>query len=272
MPDRRVLAVAAHPDDVEFMMAGTLLQLGAAGFELHVMNIADGSCGSMTEGRQETRSRRVEEARAAADVMGATLHEPIAEDLNILYVPEQLQRVAAVVRSVAPDIVLTHSPNDYMEDHMNACRLAQTAAFVRAMPNFVTSPAHEPVDEDVTLYHAQPHGLRDPLRRIVVPGLYVDITEAMDRKRQALGCHISQKDWLDETQGMGSYIGTMEDMSRRVGDWSGIFEYAEGWRRHLHFGYCDEDADPLRDALGNKTLVNEEYEEALEVGDIPKNP
>jgi len=53
-------------------------------------------------------------------------------------------------------------------------------------------------------------------------------------------------------------------MAREVGRMSGVFEYAEGWRRHLHLGFCGEDADPLGAALGEKTLTSQEYEDSLE--------
>ncbi len=52
-------------------------------------------------------------------------------------------------------------------------------------------------------------------------------------------------------------------MSRDVGRWSERFEYAEGWRRHSHMGFCDENADPLSDALGEKTFICQDYEQAL---------
>ena len=49
---KRAFAVAAHPDDIEFVMAGTLMQLADAGYELHYMNIANGCCGSIAAQRQ----------------------------------------------------------------------------------------------------------------------------------------------------------------------------------------------------------------------------
>ena len=83
-----------------------------------------------------------------------------------------LRRVAAVIREVRPSIVLTHSPQDYMEDHMNTCRLAVTAAFTHGMPNFHSLPPRPTYAHDVTLYHAMPHGLGDPLRRRIIPGAF----------------------------------------------------------------------------------------------------
>lgn len=135
-----VLAITAHPDDIEFMMAGTLLQLGRVGYDLHMLNIANGNCGSATESREVIAARRWQEAQDAAAIVGARMHPPFVDDLCIAYDQPQLRRLAAIVRQVAPTIVLLHSPQDYMEDHMNACRLAVTAAFTRGMQNFETLP------------------------------------------------------------------------------------------------------------------------------------
>jgi len=264
MAKRAVLAVHAHPDDIEFMMAGTLLLLGEAGYDLHYMNVANGCCGSMEEGRTQTAARRLDEAKEAATALGAAFHPPITNDLEIFYGPQLLARLAAVIRDVQPDILLVPSPQDYMEDHVNACRLAVTAAFTRGMPNYATEPPRDVYAKEVTIYHALPWGLRDPLRRKITAGLYVDVSSVMLKKRAALACHRSQKEWLDASQGLDSYLKTMEDMALAVGQLSKRFEYAEGWRRHLHLGYCAESADPLRDALSDKILVSAEYEAGLD--------
>ncbi len=247
-------AIAAHPDDIELMMAGTLSLLGEAGYALHVMNISNGSCGSLTEDAERTAVRRTAEAKASADMLGARFHQPLTNDIEIFYEDSLLRKLSAVVRKVAPRILLLQSPQDYMEDHMNACRLAVTAAFTRGMPNYRTDPAVAPVDSDVTVYHALPWGLRGPLGERIVATQYVDIESALARKREALACHTSQKEWLDQTQGLDSYLDTMEAMSREVGEMSGKFEVAEGWRRHLHLGFCGPDDDPLTDALGDRVI------------------
>ena len=207
--------------------------------------------------------KRIEEALAAAAALGATRRDPIVSDIEVLYTVEQLRRVAAVVRELRPTVMLVQPPSDYMEDHQNACRLAVSAAFIRGMPNLFTSPARQPVDTPVTLYHALPYGLCDGMRRRVRPGQYVDITPVLQQKRDALAEHRTQKEWLDHSQGLGSYLNTMEDMAREVGRWSGRFEVAEGWRRHSHLGFCDEKADPLKDALGGAVWADAEYEREL---------
>ena len=70
----------------------------------------------------------------------------------------------------------------------------------------------------MTIYHANPHGLRDQLRRRVHPGAFVDTTSVHARKRAALECHASQDGFLDATQGMNSYLRTMDDLSRDGGE------------------------------------------------------
>lgn len=266
MEERVALAIAAHPDDIEIMMAGTLLQLARAGYQLHLLNIANGCCGSMTEGPEATARRRWEEAQTAAATLGAQMHPPLCNDLELTYTPALLRGVTAVVRAVQPRILLLHSPEDYMEDHMIACRLGVTAAFSRGMPNWTSEPPVAPAGGPVTVYHALPYGLRDGLGRIIYPGQYVDIGDVLATKRAALACHASQKDWLDQTQGVDSYLHAMEAMAAEVGRWSSTFAYAEGWRRHSTLGFCGADDDPLAESLGAQHCVCPNYRRAVEAG------
>lgn len=260
------LAIAAHPDDIEFMMAGTLLLLRAAGWQIHYLNVANGSCGGVQYNAARTAAIRRREAEAAAHVLGAVHHSSQVDDLEIYYTPRLLRRVAAAVRETQPKVVLTHSLDDYMEDHMNTARLAVTAAFVRGMPNFVTEPRRAVVDGDVTVYHAMPHTLLDPMGRRVIPEAFVDVSPVHATKLQALSQHRSQQNWLDLSQGMTSYLRTMQDMSAAMGRMSRRFQYAEGWRRHNPAGFCAADADPLRDALGAKYRRNPAYARWLAAG------
>jgi N-acetylglucosamine malate deacetylase 1 len=266
------LAIAAHPDDIEFMMAGTLLMLHEAGWEIHYLNVATGSCGSVRDNAARTRATRRKEAQSAARILGARFHPSHADDLEIFYEPKLLRKLAAVVREVRPSIVLTHSPEDYMEDHMNTARLTTTAVFVRSMPNFTTEPRRAAVPGEVTLYHAMPHGLRDGLGRRILPESFVDVTRVHKTKLAALAAHRSQQQWLDLSQGMSSYLRTMEDMASEVGAMSRRFVLAEGWRRHSQLGFSAAGADPLRDALKKNYCRNPAYARSLEVGAQRRNP
>jgi LmbE family N-acetylglucosaminyl deacetylase len=256
-------AIGAHPDDIEFYMAGTLLLLKRAGWAIHYMTLASGNCGSVEQSAAVTRKARAAESRRAAQILGAEFHPSLVDDLEILYELATLRRLAAVVRNVKPTIVLTHSPQDYMEDHTNTCRLAVTAAFARGMPNFKTLPSAAPYATDVTVYHAMPHGLRDGLRQRIAAGIYVNTEAVHAIKREALAAHASQKTWLDVSQGMDSYLKTMDELSLEMGRRSGRFQHVEGWRRHLHLGFSANDNDPLAIALGDDVLINTSYEQAL---------
>jgi len=266
MPAPTAIAIAAHPDDIEFHMGGTLLKLGQAGYETHYFCLANGCCGSTEYSARRAAAIRLDEAREGARLLGAKFHPPITNDMEVTYRIPLLRRVAAVVRAVNPRIVLTHSPADYMEDHTAACRLAVTAAFARGMPNFKTIPPRRSTPAEVTVYHAMPHGLRDPLRRRVIPGSFVNISAVADRKLESICAHRSQQRWLEESQGIASFQATVHASWAEVGGLSGRFKFAEGWRRHLHLGFCAANADPLAEALGPDHLLNEAYERALEAG------
>jgi LmbE family N-acetylglucosaminyl deacetylase len=150
-----------------------------------------------------------------------------------------------------------------MEDHTITCRLAVTACFARGMSNFHTTPERPAETFDCTLYHALPHGLKDSLRKTITAGAFVNTTSVQQQKLEALKAHQSQQSWLDISQKLNSYLQTMEDVSLKVGEMSGKFTHAEGWRRHLHYGFCGPDDDPLKE-LGDDYLINNEYEQSLE--------
>jgi LmbE family N-acetylglucosaminyl deacetylase len=244
-----VLAVSCHPDDAEFQMAGTLFLLKQAGCEIHYINVANGCAGSAELEPQETAARRRLEAMRAVELLGGVFHESLVDDLEVFYTQDLIRRVTALVRTVKPGIVLTLSTEDYMEDHMNTARVAITATFMRGARNYRSVPDTPEVFEDAMLYHSLPHILTDWIRRPIVPEFYVDVTSTIDRKEKMLACHASQKEWLDKTQGMDSYLKSMREMTEKVGTMSGRFRYAEGWRRHSHVGFTREDCNPLADLL-----------------------
>jgi LmbE family N-acetylglucosaminyl deacetylase len=244
-----VFAFSCHPDDIEFMMGGTLFLLKRAGCTLHYMNLANGNCGSTERGLEETAATRRGEAQRAAALLGAQFHESLVGDFEVLYTLELVRRAAAVIREVKPDILLLPSPEDYMEDHMNASRIGVTAAFCRGVPNFASIPPVPATFQDVVLYHALPYGLADGLRRRIQPEFFVDISAVIEDKQAMLACHESQRKWLDVSQGLDSYLATMRDMSAEVGRMSGLFRFAEGWRRHSHLGFSSKEQDPLGELL-----------------------
>ena len=261
---KTVFAISAHPDDIEFTMAGTLFLLKDRGWNVHYMTIANGSWGTATMTREQIVRARREESIAAAEYMGATYHESLVDDLEIFYCRRTLLQLTATMREVQPDIVLTQSPSDYMEDHQNAVRLAVTAAFCRGMVNAPTETPTPATYQDVAVYHAAPHGNRDAMRKLVRSERYVDVTSVIPRKREMLAKHKSQKEWLDVSQGYDSYLDSMQQAAALTGKLSGKFEYAEGWRRHNSLGFSAEDIDPLGEALADVSWLDPDYQKWLD--------
>ena len=263
---KTALAIVAHPDDIEFRMAGTLLLLRRAGWEIHCMTIANGSLGSMEYTAAQTRRIRRAESRKATEILGAHWHASLVDDMQIVYDMKLVKRLCAVVREVRASIVMTHPPQDYMEDHTNTCRLAVSAAFIRGAPNFVTVPRRPAYGEDVAVYHCVPHGMCDQLRRPLTPELFVNTTAVMETKSKALAAHQSQVKWLEASQGLGAFVEQMKVDAAVQGKMSRKFKYAEGWWRHLHLGFSTTDSDPLREVLGRDCVVNPAYVQMLKRG------
>jgi N-acetylglucosamine malate deacetylase 1 len=260
----RALAVGAHPDDVEFGMAGTLILLRDAGYDPHIMTIGNGSCGTAQYDEDTIIRMRTKEAAEAAALMGASFHPGIVKDLEVYYNSPVLRMACARIREINPQIMLIPSHDDYMEDHSEGARVMVMAAFCKGMRNFETIPHRDPVFGDTYIYHAQPHGLRDRMNRYHPPEVYVNIESTVDVKEAMLRCHRSQKDWLDISQGMDAYLTIMRQFGAEVARWSGRgWKYAEGFSRHCHIGFAAQERDILSEVLGDKVHVNPDYAKTL---------
>ncbi|MCP4178565.1 MAG: LmbE family protein [bacterium] len=245
----KVFAIAAHPDDIEFNFSGTLLLLKKVGCDIYYMNMSKGSLGSNVYNSEETAKIRLQESKNSAKHLDAVFYPPLADDINIMYSKEIIAKLGAVMREIAPDILLVPSPEDYMEDHINTCRIAVTAAFSRGMNNYKTIPNREPVSNSLVVYHAQPHGNRDGLNHLIIPDFFINIYSVLNEKTKMLSEHKSQKKFLDQTQGMNAYLEIMHDYSKEMGEVSRKFKYAEGWRMHNPLGFCDKEFNPIKDIL-----------------------
>ncbi len=245
----RVLAVGAHPDDVEFLMAGTLGLLKEHGWEVVIGIIAKGDCGTQVMSRFEITKVRRNEAEKAATLLGAEIHFMGQNDLDIDVNAEVRRMVTEVVRKSHPDIVLTHSPSDYMADHENTSRLVRDACFCAPTPNYETGdpcPAN-PLERIPTLFYADPLEGIDIFGTRVAPHFHVDISAKMNLKREMLACHASQRDWLRAQHGIDQYLIAMEEWAKKRGEETG-FAYAEGYRQHLGHAFPSENV--LKEILG----------------------
>jgi LmbE family N-acetylglucosaminyl deacetylase len=232
-----ILSVLAHPDDAEFLCAGTLIRLGREhGWQVHVATMTPGDCGSAELPPDEiARVRRAEGARAAA-LIGAHYHCLEERDLLIVYGERPLERVTRLLREVRPRVVLTHSPADYMLDHEVTSTVVRAAAFAAPIPNFLAGHGLPPPLEHIPhLYYCDPIEGKDALGRPVEPGFRIDISGVLELKAQMLAAHASQRDWLLKHHGMDQYLQAMRDWAATRG--RPTVAAAEGYRQHLGHSY-----------------------------------
>lgn len=252
-----VLAVMAHPDDVEMTCAGTLVLLRRTGWDVHVATMTAGDLGSATHSRAQISRIRKKEAAASAKLLGAGYTCLGFNDLTIIYNETTKRRVSALLRLVRPDLVIAPSPVDYMADHEETPRIVREAAFASTVPNWKASLSGKsppPADKLPAILYADPIDNVDHFGRRVRAQYVVDITGSMDLKEKMLAAHDSQRAWLKAQHGEDEYVHWM----RRVGaDRARDFrnprvKYAEGFRQHLGHGFPREDY--LTASLGKRLV------------------
>ncbi len=236
---KTVLSFGAHPDDAEFMCAGTLALLHKRGWQVHIATMTPGDCGTVEHSREQISKIRKAEAAEAAAVLDGTYHCLECGDAFIMYDRPTLLKAIELVRKVRPTIVLTLSPSDYMVDHETASKLAQTACFCCGVVNIQT-PGAQPFEPVPYLYYADPIEGKDKFGAEVRPGLVVDITGVMEIKERMLCCHRSQRNWLLKHHGMDDYLLMMRAFAEKRGSLIGTV-FAEGFRQHLGHAYPQDD-------------------------------
>jgi LmbE family N-acetylglucosaminyl deacetylase len=216
-PIERVLVVTAHPDDVDFGAAGSIATWTDAGVEVAYCICTNGEAGGFDEAmpRPAMAELRQEEQRAAAKVLGVT-------DLYFLGYPDgrlqstiELRRdISRVIRQVRPQRVLTQSPERIYQriyashpDHLAAGDAALAAVYPDARNPFahpeLLDEGHEPWSVDEVLMMAAP-----------MADTYVDITDTIDRKIEALRKHDSQH---PDPAGLDERIRMWGAMTARAG-------------------------------------------------------
>ena len=230
----RILAIHAHPDDVEILAGGTLALLADAGHELTVATFTPGDCGSHELGPEEIGEVRRREAAAAAAQMGARYFCLEFRDLAIFQDDASRRRVTEALRQARPEIVLAASPVDYLCDHEAASALVRDACFCAPMPNYRT--ASPPIAAIPNVYWMDPLGGRDREGSVVRPDFVVDVGTVFERKRAMLAEHASQREWLRRHHGVDEYLLEMERWTQERGALAGV-AYGEGFRQYRGHAY-----------------------------------
>jgi len=257
---KRVLAVGAHPDDVELFCSGTLLLLKELGCDLSVATMSLGDCGSLELPGPETQLVRRREAEKSCSLLGASYHYVGFTDFGLFNDDLGNRKTAALIRDVDPWLVITHPPEDYMSDHEITSRLVRNGCFVAPAPNYDTS-SYSPVRRSSQipyLYYAQPAENKDIFGRAVYPSFYVNVSDQMETKQMLLACHESQREWLRSHHGMDEYLETLRRWSAELGrmasrNCESEIAYAEGYRQHLGHSYPQDNI--LEKILGNRIIL-----------------
>jgi len=248
-----LLAIHAHPDDIETLAAGTLALLGAQGHRLTIATMTAGDCGSVEHDPFETARIRKCEAQSAAAIIGASYLCVDLGDLAVFNDDSSRRRVVELIRSVGPDVVITSSPADYHPDHEATSVLVRDACFAVPVPNYATGHAR-PLGAIPHLYFMDPIEGRDRDGNKIVPDFAVDVGTQIETKRRMLAAHASQSSWVVKQHGIDDYAGSMDAWTKKRGRGFGV-AFAEGFRQYKCHPYPTTPL--LQELVGNALLTKD---------------
>ena len=223
----RVLAIGAHPDDIEINCVGTLIKCKKRGDEVTVCHMSDGDMGHVVIMPEELGKIRREEARRAGELAGFKVIWGGLHDLDIYDQKEARDMIVKIIRDARPDFIITHCPNDYMPDHTAVAKLVFDASFCASCPHYLPELGEAtPVCPIFMMTNSS--GID------FIPSHYVDITEEMELKHKMLACHESQIVWLKDHDGI-DVIAKLDVLSAFYGIQCGV-QYAESFKEWLADG------------------------------------
>jgi len=246
-----VLAVHAHPDDIEHLAAGTLAVLAAKGHAIRIATLTAGECGSADTDLAATGRIRKDEAARAAALIGAEYHCADLPDLGVFNDDRSRRAATELIRWARPDVVIAASPVDYHPDHEAASQLVRDGCFASSVPNYRTGAA-APLEAIPHLYFMDPIGGRDREGRPIVADFAADIAGGFALKQQMLAAHASQAQWVARQHGVADHLASMEAWSRRRGRDFGR-DLAEGFRQYRREPYPR--TPRLQDLLGEALVL-----------------
>ncbi len=230
-----ILAIGAHPDDVELCCGGTILRHVDKGYKVGIIDLTKGELG--TRGTPEIRQK---EAQQAADILGAEIRENLGMPDGFFEVNKVNQRaLIKKIRQYQPQIILTNAIEDRHPDHGRAAELVEKASFKSGLTKITTQINGEPQERwrPQCIYHfIQFHYLE--------PDFVVDITDYKEQRREAVKAHQSQFYSSDSDKELDtiltdpSFFKRIDARAREYGRSIGV-EYAEGFNTYQKFGIPD---------------------------------
>ncbi len=220
----RILAIGAHPDDIEIACSGTLAKCIQRGDKVIVCHASSGNLGHVVIPPEELKIMRAEEAKRAGALAGIEVIHGGFDDLEIYENNKEARdKMVDIIRYADPDLIITHDPDDYMPDHTSVSKLVFDASFTATLPNYYTSKNYKAA-KLVPIYYM------DTLAGVNFnPTIFVDVTDTIDLKIKMLNCHESQVVWMKEHDGI-DFCDMVRTCSRYRGYQCGA-EYAEGFKQ-----------------------------------------
>lgn len=217
---KSVLAVGAHPDDIEILCGGTLAKYAQQGVKVSIAVATNGAAGHMVIPPKELAEIRHQEAANSAKIIGADFYWLGFSDEMIFEDIQTRLSFTELIRKAKPDVLITHTPNDYHPDHKVVSRLMFDASFMSGLKNITTeSPFHPGV---------QPLHYFDTVNSAnFLPTEFVDISETFAIKQKMLECFESQVKWLRDHDNV-DFLHMAETQSRARGYQCSV-EFAEAF-------------------------------------------
>ncbi len=211
-----ILALLAHPDDVECICAGTLLKYKQAGHNIFIALTTSGNTGANhIDSREEIMNIREAEQMKAAEYLDAQVMFLRYEDESLFDTAFSRRSVLTAIRWANPDVIITHNPRDLSTDHNMTSRL------VTAVLPYV---GDKQAFADLPPIHKKPHVFFEGKK------CFVDITAQMETKMKMLCCYESQIDWMATFHPDKDFTEQIESTARMYGHWcGGGVDYAEGF-------------------------------------------
>lgn len=224
----RILAIGAHPDDIEIACSGTLAKCVQRGDTVIVCHASSGNLGHVVIPPDELKVMRAKEAKTAGSLAGIEVIHGGFDDLEIYENNREARdKMVDVIRYANPDLIITHDPDDYMPDHTSVSKLVFDASFTATLPNYTTITKGKKVTAPAKLV---PIYYMDTLAGVNFnPTMYVDVTSTIDLKIKMLSCHESQIVWMKEHDGI-DFLDMVRTCSRYRGYQCGA-DYAEGFKK-----------------------------------------
>ena len=207
-----ILAIFAHPDDVELAVGGTLLKMKHLGYRTGALDVTGGEMG--TRGTPDGRAR---EAENAAKILKLDTRENLGlPDGHVFVTDQERTKLVRVLRRLKPNVILTHQDGDPHPDHNHIAKLVRESARLASMRRYDEETGSEKI--------AVPNVAHFVFSRRVQPSFIVDISDFLEQKMEAIRAHGSQfydpnsqepetrltsKDFLDELANRSRYFGSL---------------------------------------------------------------